>query len=237
MRYAVLTGDLIRSTDLSSDALAEAPVVLEEVFRWMRESASEPMRFSITAGDGWQMLLPDPRRALRMALAFRAALWDRAHLATRLAIAVDTVDVVRDDLNASNGAAFQRSGRALAALSQGQKHPPGLQGPVAASQQMLCLLPSQMPPVWQDYAETLVHFADTFAKSWTQSQAQAVAAIVLHEAELAPSYYEIGQAWRGGAVRKQTVGRHLQRAGWADVALLIERFERFVATMEALEYA
>ncbi|MEM9344537.1 MAG: MarR family transcriptional regulator [Pseudomonadota bacterium] len=108
MHIAVLTGDLIGSTELSADQISTAFTAIE---------AAAPI--SRNRGDGWQLLLTQPATALRTALRIRAAL-RRHDLTTRIAIAsgVSTAPIPKD-LNEATGPVFVASGRALDAMSKG----------------------------------------------------------------------------------------------------------------------
>ncbi len=111
---AVLTGDLIDSTalgpagiDRAMDALRDAAKTVEG---W---GICGPLHFTRHRGDGWQIVVDDPRYALRVAVMLRATL--RAVGAdTYIGIAEDAVDhPVGPNLNTENGPVFAASGRAL----------------------------------------------------------------------------------------------------------------------------
>lgn len=112
MQIAVLTGDLVGSTQLSNAQLSAA-------FRLV--NAASPERVSRNRGDGWQVALTQPETALRVALRIRAALCgaDPAFI-TRISIATGpSHQPIPDDLNEATGDVFVASGRALDDLPNG----------------------------------------------------------------------------------------------------------------------
>lgn len=114
---AVLTGDLVRSSDLTDASLNEARFTLlqaaGEIATWQKDLiGAEPDFFR---GDSWQILLTSPQLCLRSAAFLRAKLraanpnWD-----TRIAIGVgEVVRVDRARTSLSTGEAFTLSGHAL----------------------------------------------------------------------------------------------------------------------------
>jgi hypothetical protein len=113
---AVLTGDLVGSTEAAPKALEQAMDVLADaagaVSSW---TPGADTRFTRFRGDGWQIHVAEPGLALRAALAASARL--RAAdlgLATRVAIGIGEVDTLgTDSLADARGAAFEASGHAL----------------------------------------------------------------------------------------------------------------------------
>lgn len=74
-KIAVLTGDLVGSTALGPQKIEQAFEALKDCAEmqaaWMD---GQSLHFTRHRGDGWQVALPEPKYALRSALAFRAAL-------------------------------------------------------------------------------------------------------------------------------------------------------------------
>lgn len=111
---AVLTGDLINSTalgpagiDRAMDALRDATQTVEG---W---GICGPLHFTRHRGDGWQIVVDDPRYALRVAILLRATLRAMGP-DTYIGIAEGPVDhPVGPNLNTENGPVFAVSGRAL----------------------------------------------------------------------------------------------------------------------------
>ena len=151
-QYAVLTGDLIRSSDLAPSALDAGLDSLEQA---AQEFAG---CFSRRGGDGWQCAAPSPENALRYALILRAAL--RSHgkdYATRISIAVGAGTLpANGDVNAAYGPAFTASGRLLEALPSGARMADAAGGVLDAATRL----------------------ADHISSGWTPAQARSVRLIL-----------------------------------------------------------
>lgn len=160
--HAVITGDLVASTSLPDDRLDRAMAALQTA-----AGAWGDLHFTRFRGDGWQVLIHPPGRALRIALSLTAALAAAdTGLATRLAIGFGPVARVGPgDLSAATGPAFHRSGRALDALPRGQHW---------------AIAPA---PGLPDWIAAAVPLAEWHAARWTRGQA-AVVTEFLHPDDL-----------------------------------------------------
>lgn len=154
--HAVLTGDLIDSTaaDRAAVDLAMSALQAVESELWLRD-----LRFTRYRGDGWQMLLPEPGRALRLALRLVAGLAaSGAGLSTRICIGFGSVTHAgTTDLRDASGTAFLRSGRGLESLPRGQTW--GIAGGGGLPDWVAALIPLA---AWQ-------------SSGWTKGQAEVVA--------------------------------------------------------------
>src|SRR6056297_2155063 len=107
MIFAVLTGDIVASTDLGKAALDETLVAIataaDEIGTWPQVSVTG---FARRGGDAWQM-------ALYVQACLRRL--DKAR-ASRIAIATGAGEMPGTDPNAAHGAAFTASGRLLDTL-------------------------------------------------------------------------------------------------------------------------
>lgn len=118
---AVLTGDLIASTDQKASvvdtAMGRIRAAASEVAGWPGNSDT---RFTRFRGDGWQVCLAGPQYCLRAALFVAATLRaDDIRMETRISIAIGTADSLGTaDLSDASGEAFQLSGRQLDAISR-----------------------------------------------------------------------------------------------------------------------
>lgn len=113
---AVLTGDLVRSTDLAHPDIDRVMGVLADF-----ASANEHWighHFTRQSGDGWQMLVLQPEHALRSALAIRARLRSEGkQLETYISIATGRLDEAPpSNLNLSNQTVFRTSGKEIQIL-------------------------------------------------------------------------------------------------------------------------
>lgn len=112
---AILTGDLVGSTEKPVVALERAMQTLADAARGISAWTGADARFTRFRGDGWQMHVALPGLALRAALAVFARLRAAdAGLATRAAIGVGRIDRMgARTLADAHGTAFEFSGHAL----------------------------------------------------------------------------------------------------------------------------
>jgi hypothetical protein len=206
--YAVISGDIIRSSRLDPAARQELPRILKQAAAALREFLGEaiPLDIDIYAGDSWQLLLTDPGSALRAAVFLRAHLLDRAEgLDTRVAVAIGGVDFVPGErVSEGDGEAFRISGRLL------QENAPGRRMRFASNQ-------STDGGLW-DVAFDLIDALTT--KTWTPRRARAVSGALRGWV-----HTRIADLWTP-SVRQPTVAKGLEEASWPVIQRTIERFER-----------
>ena len=112
---AVLTGDLIASTQAGPEAVDGAMAVLEGIARHEAQISGLDIRFDRFRGDGWQMYCPEAERVFRLTVLVLANLHSRPKLAqTRLAVATGEVATLpQTGLASASGEVFTSSGRDL----------------------------------------------------------------------------------------------------------------------------
>jgi len=192
---AVLTGDIVRSSRLGSEALDAAMAALSEgaaaLGGW--PDARSP-RFSRFRGDGWQCLAPSPPLALRGALFLRARL-ARVRVETRIAIGIGAGALPSGPgLAAAAGPAFEVSGRGLDTM------------PAAAQM----VINWEVPPADAALAGAVVALADALSRRWTPAQAEALAVT------LAPGAAAQRVIAASQGVSQQAIAKRLRGAGdWA----------------------
>jgi hypothetical protein len=122
MVAAVLTGDIVASSERPEAFFEEWPGPIRKVEElYSKNRGTEGFRWELYRGDGFQILLPDPKEAMRIAVAVRAALrsfqCDRKRRDeipdARISIGLGRVELTRGSLSMSRGDAFERSGRGL----------------------------------------------------------------------------------------------------------------------------
>ncbi len=111
--YAVLTGDIIKSSQLPEGGLDLIFKNLQSVADTIELWQGTPAYLTRNRGDGWQMVA-DPRFALRATFAARAAvrMTDR-RFDTRIALAIGAGTITGTDLSNAAGPAFTKSGQSL----------------------------------------------------------------------------------------------------------------------------
>jgi hypothetical protein len=121
---AVLTGDLIRSTDV---APAQAAAAMDCIAA-TAQLIDAPFVFSRFRGDGWQIYLEKAGLGLATALLITARLRARGGLESRIALglgeaffAKPTAPITAQDLASATGSAFTASGRALDLIPKGRR--------------------------------------------------------------------------------------------------------------------
>jgi hypothetical protein len=196
---AVLTGDLVGSTQASSADAERAMAALQEAARGIERWIDSETRFTRFRGDGWQILLDDPRFSLQAIVAIIAELVAAdTGLETRIAIGFAPIDRIgTTDLSDASGEAFSRSGHALDAMTRRERIT--LAGPVV-----------------ERWHEALFSLTAWTANRWTAAQAEAVALLVHQKArtqvDMAPML----------SISPQAVSKRLASAGWEQVAGAIE---------------
>ena len=123
--YAVITGDIVKSSELDDDSRRELFDAMQkiggELAKWLGKEVM-PYPFDIFSGDSWQVLLVDPARALDAAIFYRVGLVaemgekkSKHKVDTRMVIAIGEIDFVPSNrVSEGEGWAFRESGRALA---------------------------------------------------------------------------------------------------------------------------
>lgn len=205
--YAVITGDIRKSTQLQPTDLARLPAVLKKIFgdyNLVLNKNDQHLRYSIFRGDSFQLLL-DPYYALEASLFIRAGL-RIAYPATvaravdcRLAIAIDTIENLSENITESSGEAFTRSGRLLETMKK--------------SVMMAIETPS---PAMTGELNTELALCDEIVKNWTSAQASIIPGLLNNRLQVSLAMEKgISQA----AIAKKT-----QKAGWPAIELLLIRY-------------
>ena len=207
--FAVLTGDIIKSSKLSADALGRARMLLSKSLSRLKQKHRAQLigRPEFFRGDAWQILLRDPRAALRVALYIRAVLRAEIDVDTRLSIGIGLVDRITDQpISVTTGEAFTLSGHALDNMT----HYFDLTG----------ALPERANAMNIWFVATL-HLCSGIVRLWTPRQAEIVSqALLLGN----PTHLTIAKSLRP-IVTKQTVTESLAGAGWRPLLEAIRAFE------------
>ena len=207
--FAVLTGDIVASRQLSPERMERTRSVIAAAAAQFRKR--EPRALSgvpeVFRGDAWQLLLREPRWALRLALLIRAQLLARNDVRTRVSIGIGAVEVInRGRISLSTGEAFTLSGHAL-------DHITGYFDLTGA-------LPERAAPL-ERWFPAMLHLCSGLIRSWTRRQAEIVSLALLADN---PTHESIAGSLRP-RVSKQSVTESLAAARWRPLLEGIRVFE------------
>jgi hypothetical protein len=207
--YAVLTGDIIKSSRLSPSDLESVRSTLtgaiNGVRRWKRGLVQGKPEFY--RGDAWQLLLADPALALRVGIHLRASLRAAGLADTRVAIGLGQVEKISSErVSLSMGQAFVLSGKALDRMTRYSG--------------MTIEVPNSAGPL-SGWLQVVGHLCDALIGQWTMRQAELVRAAVNPEERGSD---EIGQSLKP-VVSKQAVAKGLSGANWYVLREAIRLFE------------
>jgi len=210
--YAVLTGDVVKSSALMAEDRGRVPESLRAAADLTTQHFPDAVHgaMDIFRGDSWQMVVSRPRLALRVGLFLRAALLAQPGgrpIDTRVAVGFGTVAYLpENNVSTGNGQAFNLSGEALEAAGK------------------TCRLSVSFPePLRSPLTHSLtiiVRLIDLQAQRWTRKQAEAVSGAVLGLTQ-----QSIGKGWFREPVTQQAISQHLEGAGWAAISQGVNFFE------------
>jgi hypothetical protein len=213
--FAVITGDIIRSRELDTEARKRLQRVLtSDISARLREAFPEAlvMDMDVFRGDSWQLLIRAPHLALRIAFFCRAyikAALAEKQIDSRMGIGLGTVAVMpRKRVSDGDGDAFRHSGNALDEMSRSRHL--ALAG--SGSRHLRCL-------------DVLTHLGDAVSGRWTDRQAIAVLGALqdLPQEEIRGLYL-----WGRGKknpLSQQAVAKHLKSAQWEAIQSGLAFFE------------
>lgn len=209
-RICILTGDVVGSTTLDDAARGRLHGVMRDAAGviGLELAGLAPLDLGIFRGDGWQLLILDPARALWAALYFRAHLRaevepeSRDPVDTRIAIGVGKAESIPARVIEGDGEAFRLSGRALEAMGGRRLVYAAPEGSALNDWDVACRL------------------LDELAMGWTARQARAVRGALLDRTQK-----DIGTLW-SPAISQPAVAGHLAAAHWDAIAFTLEAYRR-----------
>ena len=210
-QYAVLTGDIVGSSRLSAEDRRRLPEAMKKAGRDVKRAHANvvPVSVELFRGDGWQLIVTQPGKALAVALAYRAAL--RMHISgkvdSRVAIGIGTLTFLPGNkISEGDGEALQRAGRGLAGMDRRVR-----------------LLINAADSTATAMLNALIWLIDAHAQSWTASQSQAIAGALCDWTQ-----ETIAKRWTPRAISQQAVAQHLDRAAWYAVEKGLLAFEEWM---------
>jgi hypothetical protein len=196
---AVLTGDIIRSTDLASEKREQLQTVLHRTFAQVSKQVSS-FRAEQFRGDSFQAVIDS-----RPTDALRALLLIQAHLrvqdfGVRIALGLGDIGYESDSILTSDGTAFQTSGPALDDIKKRNQFL-AVSGPSDSFNQE-----------WRVHALTLSYLLER----WTIAQAEAVLGQL--------QGFTQEETARQLHIKQPAVQQRLQATGWPLMEAILERF-------------
>lgn len=192
----VFTGDLVASSRLTPQALAEAMQALEQGAGALGRLGVPAPRFAPFRGDSWQCLGPAPGLALRGALLMRAHLGALGRpFDTRISVGVGNGWLPEAGLNLASGPAFELSGKGLDGLEHARR---------------LAIF-WERPPAEAALVRAIMALADEISRKWTPGQARVFARLLAERPR--PSQEALA---RSLGITQQSIAEHLAGGGdWA----------------------
>jgi len=216
--YAVLTGDLVKSSRLTSAESRGAIESLKNTAMAFEEQHPDAIvgRMDTFRHDSWQLLMEEPALAVRTAVFLGSALKMRSDANrkydTRISIGIGRVESIsKRRIWDSRGPAFTRSGKGLDAMDG----------------QCLTLIADPDKPVPRSGIERgIVPLLDCVTTDWTPVQARAV-----HGTLKGLIQEEIAKNWpldrrTGEQLTRQAVADSLMRAHWKTVDAVLLSVEQ-----------
>jgi hypothetical protein len=164
--YAVLTGDLVKSSRLTGDLSRSAMGRLRKRADDFAELHPNTVvgRMDTFRHDSWQLLLERPELAFRTALFLRASLKmdsdAETKYDTRISIGIGTVEAVsKRRISDSRGEAFSLSGQGLDAME---------------SRRLVFMPGEKHDPFWMGLERGGIPLLDCVAGDWTPTESRAV---------------------------------------------------------------
>jgi len=230
--YAVLTGDIVKSSKLS---VKEHELVLKSLNKIVKTFpqmhmplAKEKIQWvgpAIFQGDTWQVMINLPEYASLAAFYLKANLIVQSSTYTRMSIGIGGVEnLPEDNLSKARGDAFTYSGRGLSLLK--------------SNEHMVCWF---VPPIRQpirkkvgdtEYQNLFLNasfiFAGRISGEWSKLEAFAVSRTIQGVKQ-----EKIASQWPDGATTQQNVGDALRRAKWTEIESVLNLYQKYLNEKQA----
>lgn len=203
-QISVLTGDIVESTRQTSDRIDAAMQAIREAAQTIAtwQTPSYNARFTRFRGDGWQIVVSDPRLSLRAAVVLQGTLGAMG-LESRISIGIGPFDTLgTSNLSDAAGRAFELSGQALDKMGDAARL--AISGDTVIEQDTM-----------------LVDLLGERMGRWTAAQSEA-AAMQLSSPTHPPTLQEIG---RNLGISAQAVNDRTRGAGCPAIASVLRRWE------------
>lgn len=206
--FAVLTGDIVNSSQLALDALHNIRKCFDQAITVISEWEDGLVLGEVEfyRGDSWQLLINNPESALRVAVFIRASLFYYLSIDTRISIGLGRVsNIFPNSVSHSTGEAFNLSGHGLNTMTGYTR---------------LTIEIPKFTGVLREWLLVVAGLSDSLINKWTRRQAETV-----HLAAQPDIVNQIEIANRLSVVR-QTVTDILKSADWHFIREAIRQFEK-----------
>jgi hypothetical protein len=207
--YAVLTGDLVKSSRLTSVKSKGAMERLKKIAVEFGEQHPNSVvgRMDTFRHDSWQLLLELPALAFRTAVFLRTALKLQSNANTkydtRISIGIGKVELIsKRRISDSRGPAFTRSGKGLDAMD---------------GRCLALVAGDDTPALWHALERGVAPLLDCVVGDWTPTESRAVYGALKGwtQEETARNWSPQEKTDKGPT--RQAVGASLVRAHWSTV--------------------
>ena len=216
--YAVLTGDLVDSSKLTSKQSANA-------MRWLREAVKkfEELHPQSISGeldtfrhDSWQLLVKKPALCLKTAVYLRTALKlhskRKVKYDSRISIGVGEVELIADSrISDSRGPAFTISGKNLDAMKRNR---------------LMCRTQFEESLAFSLLGQVALPLLDCVVTDWTSTESHAVHGTLEGLTQEKIARLLPPNPRTGKTVTRQAVADSLERGYWTTVEGVLDSIEK-----------
>ena len=220
--HAVLTGDLVSSSRLTSSQSQQAMELLrtssslfERCFPGTVCGSMDTFRH-----DSWQLLLNKPEQAFRAALFLRSALKmesdAKTKYDTRISIGIGTVEyIAAERISDSRGPSFTLSGRGVDTMREAS---------------LALSISTEENESWNDMIHAVIPLLDCITTDWTPTESRAVNAALTGLTQEESAAHWISK--KNNPPSRQAIGNSLLRAHWKIVHSVLLQAEKKVLKKE-----
>jgi hypothetical protein len=216
--HAVLTGDLVSSSRLTSSQSLQAMEQLRQYASRYEKCFPGSVIGSMDTfrHDSWQLLLNKPEQAFRAALFLRTALRMESDAGTkydtRISIGIGTVEYIDEGrISNSRGPCFTLSGKGVDAMK---------------GSSLALRIAAEEAESWSDMIHAVIPLLDCIAADWTPTESRAVNAALMGLTQ-----EESAAHWmtnKNTPPTRQAIGDSLIRAHWKSVHSVLLQAEQKV---------
>ena len=224
--YAVLTGDLVKSSRLTSADSKGAMERLKKISADIEQQHPDSVvgRLDTFRHDSWQLLLAQPALACRIAVFLRAALKMESDAYTkydtRISIGIGTVELIsKRRISDSRGPAFTYSGKGLDAMD---------------GQRLALNAGDARPALWNGLKQGVVPLLDCVVGDWTPTESRAVYGALKGWTQEETAGNWLLQTKTQKRPTRQAVGDSLVRAHWSAIETVLTWIEAEIAQAYSL---